>query len=217
MTERRLTLLKNLVSDLLALSREGPLLFFEASLGQAAEEAAKEMEAQALASETRIFLKVESGLPPFRFCKKAIQQCAINLLANAIWACSTLPPGRERRIEVRVGRAHGGQFALSVQDTGPGIPKEQISRILEGFKTTKGSGGTGLGLQVVQKLLRAHGGHLEVGGEAGGGAAFTLVLPPAPTFVASSASLRSEAEGGRRLLGLEQAHAEPSWEVSRES
>ena len=182
LTEKRLTLLKNLVSDLLALSREGPLLFFDASLGQAAEEAAREMEAQALASEARICLTVEPGLPPFRFCKKAIQQCAINLLANAICACSTLPPGRERRIEVRVGRAHGGHFALSVQDTGPGIPKEQIPRILEGFKTTKGSGGTGLGLQVVQKLVRAHGGRLEVGGEAGNGAVFTMILPQDPTL-----------------------------------
>jgi signal transduction histidine kinase len=124
---------------------------------------------------------VESGLPPFRFCKKAIQQCAINLLANAIGACSTLPAGRERRVTVRVCRAHGGEFALSVQDTGPGIPKDQVPRILEGFKTSKGSGGTGLGLQVVQKLMRAHGGHLEVGGEEGEGAVFTMFLPQDPT------------------------------------
>jgi len=181
LTERRLTLLKNLVSDLLALSREGPLLFFEASLGQAAEEAAREMEAQALASETRICLTVEPGLPPFRFCKKAIQQCAINLLSNAICACSTLPPGRERRVEIRAGRAGAGRFSLVVADTGPGIPREQVPRILEGFKSTKGSGGTGLGLQVVQKLARAHGGQLEVGGQEGEGAVFTMVLPRDPT------------------------------------
>jgi signal transduction histidine kinase len=125
---------------------------------------------------------VEPGLPPIRFCKKAIQQCAINLLSNAICACSTLPHGRERKVTVRVYRAHGGEFALSVQDTGPGIPKDQVPRILEGFKSTKGSGGTGLGLQVVQKLARAHGGHLEVGGQEGEGAVFTMVLQQDPTL-----------------------------------
>jgi CheY-like chemotaxis protein len=70
---------------------------------------------------------------------------------------------------------------LTVADTGPGIPPELRSRIFEPFFTTKGAGhGTGLGLAVVYGVARSHGGAIEVAGDEGRGARFTLSLPLAP-------------------------------------
>jgi signal transduction histidine kinase len=65
---------------------------------------------------------------------------------------------------------------VSVADTGGGIPQEQLNRIFEPFYTTKKKG-TGLGLMIVQRIVRDHGGELEVHTEPGAGTTFTLFLP----------------------------------------
>lgn len=65
---------------------------------------------------------------------------------------------------------------MSVVDTGGGIPEEQINRIFEPFFTTKKKG-TGLGLMIVQRIVRAHGGKIEVESHAGRGTTFRVWLP----------------------------------------
>ena len=65
---------------------------------------------------------------------------------------------------------------ISVQDTGPGIPPEEIDRIFTPFFTRK-EGGTGLGLALVQKTVVALGGRVGVENREGGGACFTIRLP----------------------------------------
>jgi len=64
---------------------------------------------------------------------------------------------------------------LRVQDTGRGIPAEELPLLFTPFRTTK-SGGTGLGLYVVQEILTAHGGTLAVESALGHGTTFTLTL-----------------------------------------
>ena len=65
---------------------------------------------------------------------------------------------------------------VSVGDTGGGIPQEQINRIFEPFYTTKKKG-TGLGLMIVQRIVRAHGGRIELESQVGRGTTFRLWLP----------------------------------------
>jgi signal transduction histidine kinase len=67
---------------------------------------------------------------------------------------------------------------ISVVDTGPGIPAEVKSRMFDPFFTTKPVGeGTGLGLSVVQGIVRDHGGFIQAGNEPGEGARFDVYLP----------------------------------------
>ena len=102
-------------------------------------------------------------------------QIATNLLLNAIQAS-----GDDPQIELEVRRDRG-QVALSVRDRGPGIPDDSLPRVFDPFFTTKGLGeGTGLGLSLSFDLARRHGGTLEAANRDGGGAVFTLWLPPAP-------------------------------------
>jgi signal transduction histidine kinase len=63
-----------------------------------------------------------------------------------------------------------------VRDSGPGIPAEKHSAIFEPFYTTKAEG-SGLGLWIVQQIITAHGGVVEVSNAAEGGAVFTVQLP----------------------------------------
>ena len=106
--------------------------------------------------------------------EEELVQIATNLLLNAIQAS-----GDAHEIELEVRRERG-QVALAVRDRGPGIPEESLPHIFDPFFTTKGLGeGTGLGLSLSFDLARRHGGTLEAANRPGGGAVFTLWLPPA--------------------------------------
>ena len=80
-------------------------------------------------------------------------------------------------LTIAVGAGSGGAF-VEVRDTGPGIKPEALASLFQPFFTTKHRG-LGLGLAVAQKAAQAHRGRIEAKNLAGGGAAFTLTLPPA--------------------------------------
>ena len=79
------------------------------------------------------------------------------------------------RLTVRV-REDDGAAVIRIRDTGPGIPPEVRERIFDPFFTTR-DGGTGLGLSVSYSIIKAHDGEIEVTGEPGEGATFTVRLP----------------------------------------
>jgi signal transduction histidine kinase len=75
-------------------------------------------------------------------------------------------------------RPKGDMIELRVQDTGPGIPEDQISKIFDPFFTTKSVGeGTGLGLTVVHGIIQEHNGAIRVNSVPGQGTIFIISLP----------------------------------------
>jgi two-component system NtrC family sensor kinase len=83
------------------------------------------------------------------------------------------------RGRLRVGlRRVGDDVHVSVGDTGCGIAPEIRARIFDPFFTTKAAGeGTGLGLDIVRRIVDKHGGRIEIDSEVGRGSTFTVVLP----------------------------------------
>lgn len=98
------------------------------------------------------------------------RQIVWNLLLNAIQAM----PDRGRI--VISNQIEEKKYQLSIKDSGRGIPKEVISKIFDPFFSNR-SGGTGLGLAVVDQIIRAHGGKIEVWSEEGDGTEFILTFP----------------------------------------
>jgi PAS domain S-box-containing protein len=99
-----------------------------------------------------------------------MQQVLVNLVKNAIHAMT-----RGGTLTLQTGEGADGVW-MSVADTGGGIPQEQINRIFEPFFTTKKTG-TGLGLMIVQRIVRAHGGRIELESHVGQGTTFRIRLP----------------------------------------
>ena len=88
---------------------------------------------------------------------------------------------------VRTGRVEGEEAVwIEVEDTGCGIPEENLKRVFEPFFTTKPVGqGTGLGLSVIYGIVSAHGGSIDVRSVVGEGTTFRVVLPIAGAGTAS--------------------------------
>lgn len=103
-----------------------------------------------------------------------IEQVFINLIANAVDAMQEQESGT---IAVTV-RLDEGQALVHIDDTGPGFPPQVLDEIWKPFFTTKEPGkGTGLGLPIVQRIVRNHNGDIEAGNRPEGGARFTIRLP----------------------------------------
>jgi signal transduction histidine kinase len=114
--------------------------------------------------------KLARHLPDVALDAGQIQQVLVNLIKNAMQATT-----RGGVITLETGGAADGVW-VSVADTGSGIPQEQLNRIFEPFYTTRKKG-TGLGLMIVQRIVRAHGGRIELESHVGRGTTFRIWLP----------------------------------------
>jgi two-component system sensor kinase FixL len=121
----------------------------------------------------RIGLALDPRVSQVSINKVQIQQVLVNLILNGIEATH----GQQRReIEIRT-RAEGDAFAqVSVRDNGPGLSDEIRKRLFQPFATTKETG-MGIGLNICQTIVEAHGGHIEAAAEKQPGAVFRFVLP----------------------------------------
>jgi signal transduction histidine kinase len=99
-----------------------------------------------------------------------IKQVLVNLIKNAMQAMT-----KGGTLTVQTG-SRPDEVWVSIADTGGGIPQEKINRIFEPFYTTKQKG-TGLGLMIVQRVVRDHGGRIELESNVGKGTVFRVWLP----------------------------------------
>ena len=105
--------------------------------------------------------KVSDDRMPARFDRRLISQALTNIIKNATEAIAALPEGSEKgRIVVSAERT-GHEIVIDVVDNGIGLPKDNRSRLLEPYVTTRDKG-TGLGLAIVGKILEDHGGGIEL-------------------------------------------------------
>jgi len=116
------------------------------------------------------------GLPCVMGDTRRLQEVLQNLLDNAV---QYTPPGGRITVQATAGDR---QIAITVADTGIGIPKAEQERIFERFyrvdaARSREAGGTGLGLSIARHLVEAHGGRIEIESDVGRGSTFKVVLP----------------------------------------
>lgn len=124
--------------------------------------------------------ELDPNLPRIMGSGSEIRQSILNLIFNAVDA---MPQGGDLILRTRVVRTwqapyeHGSWVVLEVEDTGIGMDEETRQRCLEPFFTTKGEGGTGLGLASVYGTMQRHSGHIQVESTPGQGTVFRLWFP----------------------------------------
>ncbi len=124
-------------------------------------------------------------------------QVFLNLILNAAQA---IEEGRPEKNEIRLrSLLDGDRLAIEVQDTGSGIPPDELARVFDPFFTTKPVGaGTGLGLSICNTIVTGLGGAIEVQSAPGQGSTFRVVLPVHREVAVRSETPRRTLEAARR-------------------
>lgn len=122
--------------------------------------------------------RVPEDLPPIAADRERLVRVFSNLLSNGI---SYTPAGGTVTVSAHAGHAGEDAVWFEVRDTGEGIEPEVLDRIFDRFWNArrKGKAGAGLGLAIVQGIVSAHGGRIEVESEIGEGATFRFSIPAA--------------------------------------
>jgi signal transduction histidine kinase/GGDEF domain-containing protein len=183
MAERNINRLTNILNDLLNLSRiesgKIDVKFEELDVRNPIEFVVSSLKPQADGKSVCLRTEMSQQLPSVYGDREKLEQILTNLLGNAI---KFTPEGGEVVVSAQPLNALERKLAISVRDTGIGIPKDQSEKIFEKFHQVEGSlhrsvSGTGLGLAITKGLVEANYGTIWVESEVGKGSTFTFTLP----------------------------------------
>jgi len=130
------------------------------------------------ASESQVDVKVAAGLPAITGDAEALVTVLVNLLDNAHKYTEN-----DKRITLRANSSNG-QVCFEVEDNGVGLTRREAKKVFDRFhqvdqSLTRRAGGCGLGLSIVQFIVKAHGGSVDVSSQPGQGSTFTVTLAAA--------------------------------------
>lgn len=169
-----------IVRNLLDFARQTEPMLRLLDVNQVLEQAISLVGHQAMLQNVQIMRELDPALPKVMADPDQLQQVFINLSLNAIQA---MPEGGKLTLrttavsDTKAPSKGPNWIKIDVQDTGCGIPKENLRKLFTPFFTTKGKGkGVGLGLAVVYGIIQRHKGRIEVQSEVGKGTTFTVYL-----------------------------------------
>jgi signal transduction histidine kinase len=167
--------LENLLKDVLDFSGSGHFTFRSESLTPVVEQSLEAFDMRCVERGIRVAVDLSAGEPVALDAGQA-RRALDNLMANAIDA---MPHGGSLSVSTRLEEQGGARYVVvRVEDSGPGIPAENLPRIFEPFWTTKRMGkGTGLGLPITRTIVEAHGGFVRMQNGPGGGLTASLWFP----------------------------------------
>ena len=143
-------------------------------------------------SNMKVDVRLDEDMPLTMVDEKQISQVLLNLTNNAFQAMEETGGSLTIR-----SICEADQIYFIISDTGCGIPKENLSKIFDPFFSTKGTGGTGLGLSVSYGLIKAHGGEISVESELGKGTTLKIRLPVSMATPREGAVAEAAAPGAR--------------------
>lgn len=168
--DQELQRLDSIVKNFLSAVRPTQLTMTPVNLQVLLESALGFLEPELKSKEIAVEMDFPDVVPAISGDAGQLTQAFFNLIKNAMQA---MPNGGNLQINCTVDDVF---VHLRFADNGPGLTREQISRLMEPYYTTK-EGGHGLGLLIVDRIVRSHGGDLAIDGKPGAGAAFTLSFP----------------------------------------
>jgi two-component system, OmpR family, phosphate regulon sensor histidine kinase PhoR len=183
--------LGRLIDDLLTLSDlelgRTPMRLNAVTVGSAVDDVLQIFAKPVARAGVRVEAQVAHGLPPVHADGDRLRQVLINLVDNAI---KYTPVGGQvlvRAVQAS-GSEHAGMVEIAIEDSGIGIPAQDLPRLTERFfrvdkARSRELGGTGLGLAIVKHIVQAHGGSLAISSALGQGTTVRVFFPAAPAPV----------------------------------
>ena len=168
--------ISDVVQNILYSSKNRPLKYETISPNQLAQDSVQLFKEKAAALNIEIDLQSQADLPDGRMDAAGIRRMLHNLIWNALEACHNDKSKQQHVVTVKTAEVDQSHFMFEISDNGIGMDKATLRNIFEEFFSTKGGGGTGLGLAVVEKVVNRHGGRIEVDSEPGKGCTFRIIF-----------------------------------------
>jgi signal transduction histidine kinase len=191
--------MQRLIEDLLDVTRlEGgkqlPIDPAPLDVGSLFDETYELFKSQAATSEITLQSHVDEGVKFVHADRHRVLQVLSNLIGNAM---KFTPAGGI--VSYRAEPRDSKSVQITVSDSGPGIPKENLGDIFNPYWQAKRTArlGAGLGLPIAKGIVESHGGRIWVESEPGNGTKFFFTLPVAAPSIASGSAIRSEAPAAR--------------------
>jgi pSer/pThr/pTyr-binding forkhead associated (FHA) protein len=174
--EKNQTKIYNLVMDMLSYSKDREPALEPTDLNAVVGDVVELMVSRAEEMKVGLEWVPAEDLPPILADPEGIHRAVLNVLTNALDAAEQR--GEGGRVRVGTMWSESAEAArIEIADNGPGIGLEALDTVFQVFTSTKGTRGTGLGLPVSLKIVREHGGTIDVKSAVGEGATFTIELP----------------------------------------
>lgn len=173
--ERNQNRIYDLVMDMLSFSKDRVPDLQSGKLNEVCQEVAELAASKAEESGVRFQFRPDPNVPEGQFDHEGIHRSVLNIVMNGIDAVAESENG-----EVILQTSYdekGDVLLVAVTDNGPGIPEDQQATVFHLFESSKGERGTGIGLPVSRKIIREHGGRIQIESEPGEGTRFTLTWP----------------------------------------
>jgi signal transduction histidine kinase len=148
------------------------------NINEAVREVIELTRGEALKDGVSVKTKLAEGLPIITGDRVQLQQVVLNLILNALQAMADVDEGARQAL-ITTSQTELNDLYIGVQDTGPGLSPETLSRLFEPFYTTKPNG-MGMGLAICRSIVEAHGGRLSASANVPRGAIFQFTLPAGP-------------------------------------
>ena len=171
--EKALKEMDGFTYEILSLTKDYQIQPKEINLQVLLEELKQDISPRAEQWKIKLEFKVEPGLETIDCEPRSLYRALLNLTKNAIEAADKSQP----YIRVHAKSLDAERYEIRLEDNGKGMSEEVRAKIFQAFFSTKGENGTGLGLLIIEKTVKAHHGEIKIESEIGKGTCFILNLP----------------------------------------
>jgi signal transduction histidine kinase len=176
MVERNVERIRSTVLDILYYARDRTPDWQEVAAAEVVDEVAGVLAAKAETHGIAFATEIDAADTTCEADRQALRSMLVNMVDNSLDACRVDHAKDDHRVTLTVG-GDADFVRFDLVDNGIGMAKEVREKAFTLFFSSKGSGGTGLGLFIANKIVTAHGGRIELESEPGAGTRFVITLP----------------------------------------
>lgn len=188
--------IKGMVLDILYYAKSRDLNWDVVEVGELARQTAASVEDKARRQNVEFILDFAEDLGTIEADKSLLASALVNMLENAVDACSSDTSKKDHRIIYEVVPDSSDHVVFSVVDDGTGMDQETRTKLFTLFFSSKGKKGTGLGLFIANQVVEQHGGNITVNSTLNQGSCFDIRVPRTLPDEAKESGDGNEAESG---------------------